>query len=87
MEELKVPVKTDEGTKLEPWNPQGQSDGSVWTSPKDLIPKDHEHFFKLSDPSSREARCECGLGGTIFPHKATIGDDGHIYNLKGEKII
>ena len=80
-DELKVPV---EG-KLESWNPEGQSDGSVWTSPKDLIPKDHEHFFKMT--GEREARCECGFGGGLYPHQGRIGEDGHIYNIKGDKVI
>lgn len=85
---VEVPVTDSDGNIiLEPLNQGGkQSDGSMWYRPTPLIPEGHEHYFKLQDPSQREAWCECGFGGAIYPHNATI-KDGHIYSLTGEKII
>lgn len=85
---LKVPVEDKESGQsvLEDWKPEGQSDGSTWSIPKNLTPEGHEHYFKIKDPGDREARCECGLGGAIYPHNAKL-IDGHIYTLEGNKVI
>lgn len=86
--EIKVPIKQEDGTvEYEQLNQGGkQTDGSMWYKPTPLIPEDHEHYFMLNEPSSREAKCRCGYGGAIHPH-TTILKEGHIYNLKGKRII
>jgi len=85
---IEVPVRDSEGkTVYEPLNQGGkQSDGSMWYKPEPLIPEDHKHYFLMDDPSSREAKCRCGTGGSVYPH-TTILKEGHIYNLKGKLII
>ena len=86
MDQLEVPVKNEKGeTVREPLNPSGpQSDGSIWNQPRAL--NNHDHYFKLKSPDSREAVCECGMGGYVYPHNAKI-IEGHIYKLDNTKVI
>lgn len=89
LSKVEVPI-TDKETgevRREPLNINGpQSDGTYWTAPKDLVDPNHEHYFKLKSPGDREAICDCGFGGQIYPHNADL-IDGHVYNKQGKKII
>lgn len=85
---IEVPITQEDGSIVyESLNQGGtQSDGSMWFKPEPLVPEDHKHYFKMSDSSSREAKCDCGRGGAVFPH-TTILKEGHIYNMKGQLVI
>lgn len=85
MDQYRVPIKNEKGEEvLEPLQ-EKQSDGSFWSVAKTIGGENHEHFFVL-DPHDRVAKCICGIGGEVQPHTTKI-IDGHIYNLKGEKVI